>query len=274
MRQTYLLLLCFFLLLSVQIPVLGGTVVDSYVKTYVFYCFDTSDCTGANAHYPAADGPHATAPSSVSTSGTLTSGTDSAVFSYSGAAWTNYGSFGVYSYGHLTGGDTSLTYSTDALAQFGEKLTISDPAKTGQSGTFAASVMVNGSMTGAARANIVLIDPANGVSGESIVLNGPATINFQPVSFVYGTPFDLTFQFFATVHTPGVTSFTGSGNFADTATLTGLQVYDQDSIPDPNATFMSGSGTQYSAAGVVPEPSTWLLIFVGLGGLAAARRRR
>jgi hypothetical protein len=245
-------------------------VVDSYVKTSIFYCFDTIGCSGANGHF-VVNGPLAVAPSMVTSSGTLTSLSDSAVMSYAGFAIANYGTFGVFSTGTLTGGDTSKIYATDALAQVNEKLTVVDAAKTGQPGTLFPAVKVNGSMTGSARANIVLLD-ASGISGESVVINGPTTVHFQPLTFVFGTPFDMTFQFFATIGKSGVSSFTGTGDFGHTATLTGLGVLDQNSNPDLNVTFISGSGTEYTPNGVVPEPSSWVM-FVGAAAAAAARRR-
>ena len=58
----------------------------------------------------------------------------------------------------------------------------------------------------------------------------------------------------------------------NTATLTGLQLFEMDGITPIAATFSSASGTAYPVS--VPEPALALLLAAGaLGGRAALRRR-
>lgn len=64
----------------------------------------------------------------------------------------------------------------------------------------------------------------------------------------------------------------GSADFFNTMALTGLQPLDEFGNPVSNATFSAASGTRYSEQGVVPEPSSLLLL--GAGFLAVARRVR
>lgn len=58
----------------------------------------------------------------------------------------------------------------------------------------------------------------------------------------------------------------GPGQWADDSGAQG--------VPDPFADPVIGYFVEYEGAAAVPEPSSWLLLAPGLGGLAALRRRR
>lgn len=67
---------------------------------------------------------------------------------------------------------------------------------------------------------------------------------------------------------------TTAGHFLNTATLSGLKVFDNVMQPIDNPMFVSGSGTQYSTDGVVPEPSTYALVATALALLFFGRNRQ
>jgi hypothetical protein len=205
---------------------------------------------------------------------TLTSSLDAAHMTYAGAAWAAYGSVGVSGSATLTGGNPGLTYAMDALAQYAEWMTISSRGLNGRTGYLSETVTINGSTWGNGQANIVLLKPDGTIGGTATQLNGSTTVNLGEVAFTYGTFFYVGFQFSVTVGGTGVSSYTRGGNYADTATLTGLTVTNSDGFLDPNATFVGDSGTQYSASGVVPEPSTFVLLLGGICAVAAGRRFR
>jgi hypothetical protein len=71
-------------------------------------------------------------------------------------------------------------------------------------------------------------------------------------------------------------SWHGSGilNFGDTAILSGIELLDSSGTPISSFSIQSASGTTYTADGVIPEPSTFLLLAVGLLPTLALRNRR
>lgn len=193
---------------------------------------------------------------------TLTSSLDATHMAYAGAAWAAYGSVGVSGSATITGGNPSITYAMDALAQYAEWMTISSRGLNGQTGYLSEAVTINASTWGNGQANIVLLKPDGTIGGTATQLNRSTTVNLGKVAFTYGTPYYVGFKFFVTVGGTGVSSYAGGGNYADTATLTGLIVTTQMDFSDPNATFVGGSGTQYfserrGAGAVHFLPAAW-----------------
>jgi PEP-CTERM motif len=69
-------------------------------------------------------------------------------------------------------------------------------------------------------------------------------------------------------------NFVGVTDFADTITLSSVDLLDVDGRPVPNASLLAASGTRYPLTGSsisVPEPSSVLLLTIGLIGLYFGR---
>ena len=93
---------------------------------------------------------------------------------------------------------------------------------------------------------------------------------FRTKAFLFRTFqfFDLTGSIeYAPCQNPP-TNFTGAGSiaadFSDTLVLRGLIPSDMNGQRELGATFSSSSGTEYSVNGIVPEPTSVVLVAVGL----------
>lgn len=197
---------------------------------------------------------------------------------------------------------TSNAYHTDlnATAEFQDILTISFAPFNGKQGLLALNFNLDGTLSGSAPGTLpvqsaepALTDVESCVGAltegtpecQSDVFT-PSTPTVSGTfgyphffTFTYGQPFPLLFN----LNVSGLygicqvlCTFTGTGStnedFSDTLVLSGLQVFDQSGNPVTGATFTSESGTQYGPTGVIPEPSFFKLIFIGLVALVFASR--
>ena len=187
------------------------------------------------------------------------------------------------------------------FGEFQDQITINSATQNGQAGVVNVSYFVDGSAssTGIADAfdQVVLRTTVNGMITNNLVDDFHGTVTSQTVThtvnITYGQAFILYFEMQATggtAHDKGggpiatggynFITETGSGtasvHFENTFMLTGLTTFQGDgSTPVSDSTFTSASGTQYSQAGVIPEPATLVEGIGGLGvlGLLRARRR-
>jgi hypothetical protein len=144
------------------------------------------------------------------------------------------------------------------------------PAGTLSGGSWAVRVMGDG---------IPIIDSLNQVFSGSFAVVAPPGQQaglgtfIGTVNFVYGQPFDMDVMLsvLATTNASSdIASVTHSRlDFSHTLTITNL------ALP-PGAQLETASGTVYpvGATSAVPEPGAWLLLAVGIAGLAGLARRR
>jgi hypothetical protein len=124
-----------------------------------------------------------------------------------------------------------------------------------------------------------------GFASSSTVITCP-----NELPFIYGVPFNLTVGYGAAT-SGGISGSTSPvADFLDTATLSGIQVFDErpgfTGVEWGGWSITSASGTVYGPNGVsgsggvsggstsVPEPSPWLLLSTGFAALIAEMGRR
>jgi hypothetical protein len=98
----------------------------------------------------------------------------------------------------------------------------------------------------------------------------------------WGTPFDVSADFYGGMTTyvsqkPDGSTYSATGNYADTLTLAGVQVVDANSAPVSGWSLTTASGTRYAAISpAVPEPGSLALLcgVASLGTLSGLRRFR
>jgi hypothetical protein len=115
--------------------------------------------------------------------------------------------------------------------------------------------------------------PGQQVGGPFV--RGGTLATFDPFPFVFGQQFSFNAEMSATTFLgPGVLS--GFADYDNTAVLTSFAPFlDANfTLAAPNPTFTSISGTQYSTAGVVPEPGSFLLFGGALTAIAILRKTR
>lgn len=248
-----------------------------------------------------------TATSSVNASGIGPNG--AGTYIGNSAASGAYGKLGVGAHGTYNGLiDTFATLGSESFATFTESFLILSPGANGQSGIFTPTFTVGGSWGVSGRTaaqfemdyqvgnqpNLILyriqgdqgqqpsiyyngyVASLPGLTVGPTSVSGTTPISFS-VPFIYSQAFNMTISLYSSVipssNGGGVSS--GDVDFAHTATLTGIDVQQNgQSVP---FTIQSGSGTVYTANGVqsaVPEPSTLVLLFAGLGAICASAARR
>jgi len=262
-----------------------------------FYPVYDSTVTPSEDFNTGASGPQ-TATSSASGSGNSTNGTWSG--SSSSNASASYGQLGAYATASSSGsGDNGSLLGSQAFATAQDTFTI-----TGGSGlaTFRPTYTIDGSWTNSGTFLQLEFDYSinNGATydayriqggsgyGYTIWYNGYQTslpgliltsnsvtgstqISFD-VTFAFGTSFDLTTALYAAAVPSNSSS--GTVDFASTARLTGISIL-QGINPITGFTIQSGSGTQYTAEGVVvPLPAAVWLFGSGMLGLVGVARRK
>jgi hypothetical protein len=95
------------------------------------------------------------------------------------------------------------------------------------------------------------------------VVNQTGFINFPPLTFQYGVPFNFVVQL-GTFTEAGPDSGSATADFYDTAVLTGLRVFTANGDEVAHPSFAAVSGTEYSTEGVVPEPTSLTLATTGI----------
>jgi hypothetical protein len=178
-----------------------------------------------------------------------------------------------------------------------DTITISDPLLDGQPGFLVAGYTLRAtiSSSGIDQAALVAVESLGG----SLSTNTTASVYTSSVSgkftfpealaFTYGTPFTYQLSLFALTGTLDVATSASAPGFTETPTpasglgsatvdssdtfiLSLLEPEDQSGNAVSGATFSSESGTVYGPDGVVPEPSTLLLIAPAILVLSLVRR--
>jgi hypothetical protein len=159
-----------------------------------------------------------------------------------------------------------------ADATFLDNMLIEYQPSNGRIGFMAVGFTLRGFNSGLSSA-FVFTSIFNGTSIDSNqhmnffdpVTNG---LFFYPELFPFRIGEWFNFQFTLGTVAPVNDNFsngtTATADFRNTLTLSRLLVFGPDMEPIPNPIFSSGSGARYSRNGVVPEPSTVLLLLTGL----------
>lgn len=103
--------------------------------------------------------------------------------------------------------------------------------------------------------------------------SGNANLTMNPIPFHFGDPFLVDFNLGAGTY-PNSAQLTGTADYSHTASVTGMHVLDASLSPISNPVFASAAGVRYSVNGVVPEPTSLVLIGAGLLAIGAFRYRK
>jgi hypothetical protein len=148
--------------------------------------------------------------------------------------------------------------------------------QTGTSGTMTATFTLSGSSISSLGFAGVVIFAIEGsaYSHDCGQLTGPGTITCTGIPITYDQAVNILFQMSTVINGSGWTAgSSATANYAHTAVLTGIAVYDNANSPISNFSIVSSSGAQYTSSGVVPEPSAGCLSAVGLGILFVCAKR-
>jgi hypothetical protein len=232
-------------------------------------------------------------------------------FAGQGEAFANFGQIGAGSFFDVSSATAALffqdlgpartfrTGGAEASASFGDTLTI-----TSQGGANVRLVFtINGSLVfcvpePAENCNPDLVDPtmsfgvlANGTPVGNVIVdrNGSHGPFFDPLTGRLTTspipisgPIDLAVAIEANIGLAGLSQLSnpffttgGTVDFAETAILTGIEVFDASGNPVSDFTVSSQSGTRYplsSPVSGVPEAGTAALLSCGVASIAALRQ--
>jgi len=128
--------------------------------------------------------------------------------------------------------------------------------------------------------NFSTSDP-NGLSYNPRTSQGSALWITPAYQVNWGVPFDISADFYGGMTTyvsqkPDGSTYTATGDYADTLDLNGIQVFDPNGRPVSGWSITSASGTQYPLSSPVPEPGSLALLagIASLSTLIGCRRRR
>ena len=169
--------------------------------------------------------------------------------------------------------NSGVSVGVTSTASFTEQFTVNFGQLTGETGLLLPRITVNGRNSSTSEAGF---DNVAGVSARPYYSDGTAGpfdgVGFFPpqgvfdgvyrlpdlISFTFAQPFELTWSISTDLNTDGTLTTSNAilSSVFDTVIVSGLQVFDSRMNPIPEATITSGSGTQYTQNGVVPEPPT------------------
>jgi hypothetical protein len=165
-----------------------------------------------------------------------------------------------------------------------EEMTISFTPWNGSPGLLHLSYTLDGTIQSSGLGDASAIAGVFSDSGGSFVVYGYQFLTSDTsgvftlpnaIPFIYGTPFSFSIELITEAGSSSPVTGVGyaSANFSNTLVLSGLIPTDLNGVEAAEPTFTSGSGTHYSVNGVVPEPSTGVLILMSAVILAIGRRR-
>jgi hypothetical protein len=171
-------------------------------------------------------------------------------------------------------------------AQFFDELTIHAVGLDGTTGYLMPTFAITGGTSGASDAIVAFfLNASSGCTStgpnfcQIIPVTGNSTISFNPITFIFGQTFFFEMDLVAEAFYGPGGGLSAVSDFSHTALLNGLHVFQNSDgtnpVPSQNLTFASTDGrVSYSVDGIVPEPSSILLLVTGFASLVAIRRRR
>ena len=169
--------------------------------------------------------------------------------------------------------DGLLTYSTAAPGTSGTGNVQLSWAKTGGGLGDAAGVTLNATVTSPVALPSVVVASGNSLAGitqaaGSVAID--ADLKTVPIPFLFGSAFDLALGLQAWAQ-PGPDG-TINASFGSTALLSAIEVFGPGGAPVTDFAIGAGSGSLYTATGVVPVPEPSVLALLLLAGLGFAAR--